>query len=174
MGLALWVLPRRSSLMASVSPNGQPYVDGTPTGCSTSTGFASTSRLGAWLVTARMATKATARIAIPTTPSSHQWLAVAVTTKTVMAKWPGPNQRQRLLLTFRAYAATIAAQATWMDGIAPTCPAMPSVVPYIDWPYLMAESTNPRSPNIRGGATGIICTSTQTKVVTAKVLRASG
>jgi hypothetical protein len=57
--------------------------------------------------------------------------------------------------------ATISAQPTCTDGIAEYWSAASTPWPqvYTDWPYSNAVSTRPVPGSIRGGATGMSCTS---------------
>ena len=115
----------------------------------------------------------TAAMASATTPSNHQWLAVATTTTTVRARWAANSQRHRLVLTATPKAAMIPAQRTWIDGIAASWPAMPDPFgPYIDCPYCRPVSTNPSSGTSLGGATGTRWISTLARVVAATVRHA--
>jgi hypothetical protein len=108
-------------------------------------------------------------------PSSQKWFAVTTTTSIVTIGCTTTTHRHRLMLTPTTATPTSTAQATWTEGIAESWSAMPRPTdPYTDWPYCTPVSTKPSPASMRGGATGIICTSRHAPVATAIVLRTRG
>jgi len=81
------------------------------------------------------ASAARARMSTATTPSSHQWLAVAATTTRVTIGWASTSHRHRLEPISTAATPTRTAQPTCSDGMAESWSLTPvPTAVYTDWP----------------------------------------